>query len=227
MPLIWDFHVLLNLFSLHCASQPLKAEGCVSGSDLHLRLFSLSHAPLLPASNVVSGFPDHSICRRAAPPPQSICSTYIHTIALHRTWQLVCALQIMQHISCHHRSLHSSPHPSGSHMQVLRLTELQVFLGWQTSVDATSGNSWPHAARSVELFDSHFQRYWPACCHCHYCWPLLDKVTDYGMHWPCYGSMITPQTPHTPHFSSTLPQGLLPFYFPPLHEELKSITSDI
>lgn len=43
-----------------------------------------------------------------------ICSTYtttMHAIALHTTWQLLCVLQIIQHVSCHHRSLHSPPHP--------------------------------------------------------------------------------------------------------------------
>lgn len=46
---------------------------------------------------------------------------------------------------------------------------------------------------SVELFDFHSR---PACGQCRYCWPLLGKVTDYGMHLPRYGCMIRSQTPH-------------------------------
>lgn len=37
-----DLCVSLNMFSLQCASQPLKAKGCDSGSVLHLSLFLCS-----------------------------------------------------------------------------------------------------------------------------------------------------------------------------------------
>lgn len=119
----------------------------------HLRFFSASHAPLLRASDAVSGLADHNICTLAAPQPQSIHTantTIFQTIALHTT----CKIHRMpRRISiCHHRSPRSSPHPSGNHMEVLRLTELQVFLGWQTSRDTTFGHSWPQIASSVNFY---------------------------------------------------------------------------
>lgn len=58
---------------------------------------------------------------------QACCST-IHTIALHTTWQLLCMLQTIKHISCHHCL---SPHPSGNHMRGWKCFSDDRLLGTQ------------------------------------------------------------------------------------------------
>lgn len=80
MLLVWDLQVSRNIPSIQWTSQRLTAKGSGSGSAHHLRLFSVSHAPLLTTSNIVSGLTDHNICRLAAPTPQSIWSTYTNHV---------------------------------------------------------------------------------------------------------------------------------------------------
>lgn len=87
-----------------------------------------------------------------------------------------------------------------------RLETTRSYLVWQSSKslwhDKLLGTQPlatvdPTYTRSVELFDFHLQKCWPAQGQCHYSWPLLNKVTDYGMHQPSPGFMITSQTTHT------------------------------
>lgn len=161
-------------------------------------------SPLLPASDVVSGLPDHN----TAPLPQSICSTYtptIHTIALHTTWRLLCTLQIIQHISRLHRSLRSPPHPSGNHLCFWddRLVGLQP----SGTADLTLSDQPNYLISAFKAVDLHAVSVITAD-RCSIRSLIMESTRPALVLWS-HPRLHTP-----PHFSSTSPWGLEPLYSP-------------
>lgn len=162
-------------------------------------------SPLLPASDVVSGLPDHN----TAPLLQSICSTYtptIHTIALHTTWQLLCTLQIIQRISCLHRALRSPPHPSGNHLCVWddRLVGIQP----SGAADLTLSDQRNYLISAFKAVDLHAVSVITAD-RCYIRSLIMESTSPALVLWS-HPRLHTP-----PHFSSTSPWGLEPLYSPP------------
>lgn len=123
---------------------------------------------------------------------QTCCSTIPqYLLCLHKSfaYNMTTPLHAGNHtthllapcISRNDCSPHLSPHPSGDHVQVHCLANCF----WDDRRRGTQPSDWPHISKSVELFDFHCQRFWPASGQCHYFWPLLDGVIDYEMHQPC------------------------------------------
>lgn len=139
--------------------------------------------PCSPASNVVSGLPDYNICRLAAPPPQKVSASSYTTTTQTYVYDMTSLCMFQNHAT----HLLPSPRPSANHVQVLLSGRAATAPGMKESPRGNNlqWHSWPRMAkRSVEWFDFHFQRRWPACGQSHHCWPLLDKVTEYGTYHP-------------------------------------------
>lgn len=146
----------------------------------------LSHAPLLPRQQRCFRLTRLQYMQtRCSTAPKSLCCLLHNRHSRQSFAYDMTSLCMLQNHATH---LLPSPRPSANHVQVL----LSVWQGRERTWDervllgaTLQGHGWPHIAkRSVERFDFHFQRRWPACGQCHYCWPLLDKVTDDGAYHP-------------------------------------------
>lgn len=119
--------LFLPLYS-HCTSHSLKAKGSGADSVLPLCSFSLSHAPLLLASNLISSLPDHNICRLAPSPLQSTChTTIIHAAGF--VYNMTDHLQAPNHTTFLMSVTLHSTHRHTRLESTCCLTELKVFQG--------------------------------------------------------------------------------------------------